>query len=269
MYLAKRKRFYSLCLSAALLLSATTQANELRSEKNQQRDSYRHPTQTLAFFGIKKTDTVVEIWPGGGWYSEILAPMLHDKGTFYAAHFPSDIDNSYFKRSRSKYESKLLSNPVYENVIVTSFNPGHPAKIAPDNSADKVVTFRNLHNWYIYNGEQGTIEAFKRFYAALKPGGVLGVVDHRLPESADQQAQKKSGYIKMSLAISWALQAGFVLEASSEINANPKDTADHKNGVWTLPPSLRGAKDADEKEKLKNIGESDRFTLKFRKPVSL
>ncbi|MER2492417.1 class I SAM-dependent methyltransferase [Catenovulum sediminis] len=252
------------CLLSCSTIAQDTQPQSLRSESHQQRDTYRHPTQTLSFFEVEPTHSVVEIWPGGGWYTEILAPMLHNKGQYYAAHFPTDIDNQYFKKSLKKFQQKLQSSELYNQVILTEFNPNTHMQIAPENSVDRVLTFRNLHNWYMYNGESGAIAAFKSFYKALKPGGILGVVDHRLPEHLDQAAEKHTGYIKSSLAISWALQAGFELVAASEINANPDDTAQHPNGVWTLPPTLRI--DAGQKDKYLNIGESDRFTLKFRKP---
>ncbi|WP_017444464.1 class I SAM-dependent methyltransferase [Gayadomonas joobiniege] len=259
---------YAALVTAGLMISTACWANDsLRTAQNIARDQARHPHQTLAFFELKHSDTVVEVWPGGGWYTEILAAKLHPHGKLYTAHFPTDLDNAFFKRMREQFADKLQTSPVYKNVTLTSFHPASQSPIAPDNSVDKVFTFRNLHNWYMYNGDEAAVAAFKQFYKALKPGGVLGVVDHRLPEHLEQKSHIKSGYIKMSLAISWALQAGFVLEASSEINANTKDTADHASGVWTLPPTLRGLKTAAEKEKYQNIGESDRFTLKFRKPI--
>ena len=237
---------------------------QTRSENNIQRDVYRHPKQTLAFFDISPEQTVVEIWPGAGWYSEILAPYLHDKGTYYAAHFPAQTQSGFFQKSRAQFQQKLKTNPAYEKVIITEFEPASASEIAPANSADLVLTFRNLHNWYIGGSDEAAISAFKTFYKALKPGGVLGVVDHQMPENLDQNANKKSGYVKMSQAISWALQAGFILEASSEVNANEKDSAEHPKGVWTLPPSLRLGD--EDKQTYLAIGESDRFTLKFRKP---
>ncbi len=237
---------------------------DTRTDSNMSRDTYRHPKQTLAFFDLQPNQTVVEIWPGGGWYSEILAPYLKANGTYYAAHFPADTQVNYFKNSLARFKQKLDSDPNYSQVKLTEFSPSTNHEIAPANSVDTVLTFRNLHNWYMNGGEDAALSAFKTFYKALKPGGVLGVVDHQMPESFDQNANKKSGYVKMSQAISWALQAGFILEASSEINANEKDSADHPKGVWTLPPSLRLGD--ENKEKYLAIGESDRFTLKFRKP---
>ncbi|KMT65712.1 class I SAM-dependent methyltransferase [Catenovulum maritimum] len=239
-----------------------------RSQANSARDQYRNPIQTLDFFELKPEHTVVEIWPGAGWYSEIFAPLLKPRGKYYAAHFPANSPIKYFTKNLKKYNNKLNSSAVYQNVILTEFNPAvsaQDAQIAPDNSADRIFTFRNLHNWYINGGEAAAINAYKSFYKALKPGGILGVVDHRMPEHQDQANNKSSGYIKQSLAIKWAEQAGFELVATSEINSNPNDTADHPKGVWTLPPALRLGE--QDKAKYLAIGESDRFTLKFKKPI--
>ncbi|MDO3383698.1 class I SAM-dependent methyltransferase [Gilvimarinus algae] len=240
-------------------------AGEHRTE-NSARDEYRHPGETLAFFGIEPDMTVVEVWPGGGWYTEILAPYLRKEGTLYAAHFNPDTDIEYFKRSREAYGKKLAAAPaLYDDVKISVFNPPDEYDIAPAGSADMVLTFRNAHNWYMHGGgEEKVLSAFSAFYRALKPGGVLGVVDHRLPEDRPDDYQDHSGYIKKSVLVEAAEKAGFVLEAESEINANPKDTANYEKGVWTLPPSLRlGEK---SREKYQAIGESDRMTLKFVKP---
>ena len=240
-------------------------AGEHRAESSA-RDEYRHPGETLAFFGIEPDMTVVEIWPGGGWYTEILAPYLRDEGVFYAAHFNPDSEIGYFKRSRENYGEKLAANPeLYDQTKVSVFNPPEQYDIAPAGSADMVLTFRNAHNWYMRGGgEEKLLAAFSAFYRALKPGGILGVVDHRLPEERSDKAQEESGYIKQSVVVNAAEKAGFVLAAESEVNANPQDTTKHEHGVWTLPPSLRGG-DKD-REKYTEIGESDRMTLKFVKP---
>lgn len=232
-------------------------ANPGRSEKNRARDTYRHPAQTLAFFGIKPTDTVVEIWPSAGWYMEILAPLLKAKGAYYGATQPP-----------GKYRDATLklieSDPArFGKVKLTMLEPGKPSEIAPPGSADAILTFRNVHN-LMMAGDGAAAQAFADFFKALKPGGVLGVVDHRLPETADSVREKASGYIKKSTVVRLAKAAGFTLAAESEINANPKDTADWPNGVWTLPPSLRlGDQDRD---RYLAVGESDRMTLKFVKP---
>ncbi|UTF59945.1 class I SAM-dependent methyltransferase [Gilvimarinus sp. DA14] len=240
-------------------------AGEHRAESSA-RDEYRHPGETLAFFGIEPDMTVVEIWPGGGWYTEILAPYLRDEGVFYAAHFNPDSEVEYFKRSRDNYGEKLAANPeLYDATKVSVFNPPDEYDIAPAGSADMVLTFRNAHNWYMRGGgEEKLLSAFSAFYRALKPGGILGLVDHRLPENRDDEEQDTSGYIKQSTVISAAEKAGFVLAAESEVNANPKDKAKYQHGVWTLPPSLRGGD--KNRDKYMGIGESDRMTLKFVKP---
>ncbi len=228
------------------------------------RDGARHPAETLAFFGVQPDSTVVEIWPGGGgWYTEILAPYLKQKGTLYAAGYDENLKIPYYQKNRKKYEAKLAANPeVYSKVKISTFNPMQMIQIAPQNSADFVLTFRNVHNWK-NAGEMAVANAFKTFYKALKPGGVLGLVEHRMPETVADKKDDKSGYIKQSYVIAMAKQAGFVLDSQSEINANPKDTADHPKGVWTLPPSFRN-KEID-RAKYEAIGESDRMTLLFKK----
>ncbi|WP_371187188.1 class I SAM-dependent methyltransferase [Thalassotalea maritima] len=235
---------------------------EHRSDKNKLRDQYRNPIATLEFFGFRPDMTVVEIAPGGGWYTEILAPALKGTGKLYGAHYPDTGEDNYYSRSRKALEKKLASNEVYSEVTLTDFTPRVESEIAPQGSADLVLTFRNLHNWRV----EGVEQIFKDSYRALKPGGVLGVVEHRMPESQDFEENYKSGYFPQALAIELAEKAGFELAASSEINANPKDTADHPGGVWTLPPVMR-LKDED-REKYLAIGESDRMTLKFVKPAA-
>lgn len=237
---------------------------EQRTPEYAARDKYRHPAETLAFFQVKPEMTVVEIWPGGGWYTEILAPALKEEGTFYAAHFPKDTEVGYFKRSREGFEKLLKKEKdTYGAVKLTEFAPGGDSEIAPAGSADAVLTFRNVHNWMRGNNEQA---AFKTFYKALKPGGVLGVVEHRAKPGTSREDMMKSGYMTQEYVIDLAKKAGFELEETSEINANPKDTADHPKGVWTLPPSLRLGD--EDKDKYLAIGESDRMTLRFRKPKS-
>lgn len=266
----------ALLLSPLACASSTNQAaaealqlavdHPSRSPANAARDKYRNPVATLQFFEVTPSSTVVEISPGGGWYTEILAPLLAAHGTLYAAHFPADSSSDYYKRSRAGFVEKLAANPVYNRVQLTEFAPGNSSAIAPAGSADVVLTFRNLHNWYGNGGDAGMLAIFKDFYKALKPGGVLGVVEHRLPADKMSGDWQKSGYFPQALTVSLAEQAGFVFEAASEINANPKDTADHPGGVWTLPPVLR-LKEQD-KDKYLAIGESDRMTLKFRKPLT-
>ncbi|WP_281559878.1 methyltransferase [Thalassomonas sp. RHCl1] len=234
-------------------------AGEHRSDKNKARDIYRHPEKTLAFFGFKPEMTVVEIAPGGGWYTEILAPALKGSGKLYGAHYPDTGEDNYYSNSRKRLEKKLAGNPVFSEVELTNFVPKKASVLAPAGSADLVLTFRNLHNW----GHEGVEQLFKDAAKALKAGGVLGVVEHRMPADMEWEKNKRSGYFPQADVVKLAKAAGFKLAASSEINANPKDTADHPKGVWTLPPVLRlGEKD---KEKYLAIGESDRMTLKFVK----
>lgn len=233
-------------------------ASDHRSAKNKARDQYRHPVETLAFFGFNPEMTVVEITPGGGWYTEILAPALKDKGKLYGAHYPDTGEDNYYSNSRKKLVAMLASNPVFSEVVLTDFIPRQQSELAPAGTADLVLTFRNLHNWK----DEGVEQVFKDAFIALKPGGVLGVVEHRLP--AGVEPEKARGYVSEANTIKQAKAAGFRFAASSEINANSKDLADHPKGVWTLPPSL-ALKDQD-KEKYLAIGESDRMTLKFVKP---
>jgi predicted methyltransferase len=237
-------------------------AHSERTPANVARDRYRHPVETLDFFEVDPSDTVVEIWPGGGWYTEILAPYLAAGGGKLYVVAP--------EWGRSGVEKLKQANPsLYGPVQVADFPVFElSATRTPDGTADVVLTFRNVHNWrmgYRRDDKQDySAEAFRQIYAMLKPGGVLGVVDHRLPESASAERERTSGYIKVSTVRALAESAGLRLAATSEINANPKDTADWPDGVWTLPPSL--ALKEKDRERYLAIGESDRMTLKFMKP---
>ncbi|MBQ4843907.1 class I SAM-dependent methyltransferase [Pseudoalteromonas sp. MMG005] len=247
--------------AASELVSAANNAE--RTEKNRARDQYRNPVETLDFFGLQADMTVVEIAPGGGWYSEILAPAVKGNGTLYAAHFPADSEVKYYQRSLAGFKDKVTKDNRFSEVKITEFAPLTHSDIAPTGSADMVLTFRNVHNWYMRQGDEGVLNAFQAFNKALKPGGVLGVVEHRLPEHRDDADQKRSGYMKQSYVVDIAKKAGFELVAESDVNANPLDSANHPKGVWTLPPRLAlGDKNADQ---YKAIGESDRMTLKFKK----
>lgn len=240
----------------------TALAAPTRTAANIARDRYRHPLETLTFFGVKPNQTVVEIWPGGGWYTEILAPFLRQGGgTLYA------VAPGWGQTGITRLKA---TNPALYGSIRTADFPGFDANATrvPDGTADVVLTFRNVHNWrmgYRRDDKQDySALAFRQIYAMLKPGGVLGIVDHRLPENASDEREQSSGYIKTSTVRRLAEQAGFRFAGSSEVNANPKDSADWPDGVWTLPPTLElGDK---EREKYLAIGESDRMTLKFVKP---
>lgn len=226
------------------------------------RDPYRHPYEVLHFFGLSEGQTVVEIWPGGsGFWTEILAPYLHDKGKYYAAVGESEGASEETLKANAAFAAKLKANPeIYGNVTVTEFG-GDRHDIAPEGTADLVVTFRNVHNWLArHEGEA----AFRTFYKALKPGGVLGVEEHRGRTDQPQDPEAKSGYVRQDYTIALAESVGFKFAGSSEVNANPKDTKDYPAGVWTLPPTLRLG-DTD-RAKYEAIGESDRFVLKFIKP---
>ena len=229
--------------------------SEERDPKNAARDSSRHPLETLSFFGIKSDMTIVELSPGGGWYTEILANFLHEPGKLIAAHFDPNSERAYYKRSRANFEKKMSANSMFDTVEMVTIN----SNLAEPNSVDAVLTFRNLHNWL--GSDMDLI--FSNSYKALKPGGLFGVVEHRAKPGTSMEAMKKSGYVSEEHAIEMAKKHGFELVAKSEINANPKDSTDHPSGVWTLPPNLR-LKDED-REKYLEIGESDRMTLLFKK----
>ena len=231
-------------------------ASEDRTPKNVVRDVYRHPYETLDFFGIKQDMTVIELSPGGGWYTEILANYIHYPGTLIAAHFNPDA-GGYYKRGRANFEKKMNSNPMYGRVEIVNID----STLAEPNSVDAVLTFRNLHNWL--GPLLDTI--FSNSYKALKPGGIFGVVEHRANEGTTLEMMKKSGYVTEKHAIEMAKKHGFELVSKSEVNSNPKDIKNYPKGVWTLPPNLR-MKDVD-RQKYLEIGESDRMTLLFRKPL--
>lgn len=233
-------------------------ASPSRTPANVQRDVYRHPYETLTFFGIKPWMDVVEISPSGGWYTEILAPYLAAEGVYTAAH-NNPAASPKAAESVAKFKTRF-SDPGYGKINVTAFGKG-AYEIAAPGSQDMVLTFRNVHNWYM--GDFAP-DAFKAFYKALKPGGTLGIVEHRLPEDAPDAKMKDSGYMKPSYIRKMAEAAGFRYVGSSEVNANPKDTKDYPKGVWTLPPNY--AEGDKDKAKYTAIGESDRVTMKFVKP---
>ncbi len=231
-------------------------ADPQRSAANRARDIYRHPAETLAFFEVKPGQTVAEFYPGGGWYSEILAPALKGNGGYIAITPSSEKGIAAFNALAEKNKA------WFGAVGVAPFDAAKPSTIRPG-SVDRVLTFRNIHN-LVMAGDAVSAKAFADFYAALKPGGILGVVDHHLPESGNSALEKSSGYLKKSTIVALATAAGFRLVAESAVNANPKDTHDWPQGVWTLPPTYRLG-DVD-RAKYAGIGESDRLTLKFVKP---
>lgn len=227
---------------------------------NSSRDGARNPAGTLKFFGLQPDSSVVEIWPAGGWYTEIIAPFVAENGQFYGAQFPGGTDMEFFNRARDAYQAKLDGSPeAYGNAQMTEMYPGSMA-LAPE-PVDMVLSFRNVHNWMSRDFQDEVMQAF---YDVLKPGGVLGIVEHRAAPGSEQDPKAESGYVTEEYTIALAEKAGFVLEAKSEINANPADTRDHPEGVWTLPPTLRLGD--EDREKYLEIGESDRYTLRFRKP---
>lgn len=226
-------------------------ASDQRTPENVQRDVGRHPYETLSFFGVTPKSHVVELSPGGGWYTEILAPYLRADGKLILA--------GVSPRLKTKLEAKPA---MYDKVVSAAFDPKTKLDYAPKGSVDVVLTFRNVHNWISMN-DTAAKEVFKSAYDALKKGGVFGVVEHRLPAATMQDAKASSGYMHEKFVIQLAESVGFTLLEKSEINANPKDTSNYEKGVWTLPPTFAN-KEVD-KAKYEAIGESDRMTLKFVK----
>ena len=233
-----------------------------RSPENIARNSSRHPIATLEFFGLEKNMTVVEILPASGWYTEIIAPYVAEEGKFYAAHFSPNSNLNYAARSLEGFEEKMTAeSEIYGKVTIRHIDPPHEVIIAPPESADIAMTFRNVHNWIMVGQE---LEYFETFYAALKPGGILGVVEHRALPGASIEVMETSGYVTEDYVKEIAAKAGFEFVDSSEINANPKDLTEYPGGVWSLPPSYRlGDQNRDH---YTAIGESDRMTLRFVKP---
>jgi predicted methyltransferase len=235
---------------------AAAVAASTRTPANMARDRHRHPAETLSFFGVKPNQTVVEVWPAGGWYAEILAPYLAKRGTYYAG-VPSERGQAGIKKLQAEKPG------VYDKVRFTTFPVAAGQPVVPAGTADVVLTFRNVHNWSMGETDRAQ-DAFNQMFAMLKPGGTLGVVEHRLPENQAGITEAKSGYMKRSTVLAYATKAGFKLAGESEINANPRDTHDYPKGVWTLPPNY-AEKDVD-RARYAAIGESDRMTLKFVKP---
>lgn len=245
-------------------------AGEWRGE-DRTRDAWRHPQETLEFFGVDPSGTIVEIWPGNGWYARILAPWTAaNGGTYIAATFPESSPSEARRNARASFISDMSANPLFGDVQVGDFS-AEASDIAPAGSVDAVLTFRNVHNWM---GGGFAERAFADFYTVLRPGGILGVVEHRLPDTREQDPRASTGYVQEAYVIALAEEAGFEFVGSSDVNANPADTADHPFGVWTLPPVGRTSPfgepedPAFDRAPYDAIGESDRMTLLFRKPLS-
>lgn len=237
-------------------------SGEHRSEENKARDEYRHPQETLTFFGISPTMTVMEISPGGGWYTEVLAPLMAENGALIAAH-SSPNGGSYARRSLGGFLQKLGENgEVFEAVEVATLQPPSAVSPAPAASVDLVLAFRNVHSWL--RADQAEM-MFATIAESLKPGGILGIVQHRGAADLTLDQMKKTAYVSEEKVIELAELAGLELDARSEINANPKDTKDHPRGVWTLPPTLAAGDEG--RDRYLAIGESDRMTLRFIKPA--
>jgi predicted methyltransferase len=236
-------------------------AGAWREASNKARDPYRHPKETLDFFGLKPGMNLIEITPAGGWFAEILAPFLKGNGTYTAAIVTPKKKEGEDAQDMDALHKKFAGDAnEYGEAKFVEYD-GKAPNFGPDNSADMVVTFRNVHNWVMADTAP---LMFKAFFNVLKPGGVLGVTDHRAAAGADLEKIKRTGYLPEDFVIKLATDAGFKLEGKSEINANPKDTKDYPEGVWTLPPTF-ALKDKDH-DKYAAIGESDRMTLKFVKP---
>lgn len=237
-------------------------AGDHRSPEHKARDQYRHPKETLAFFGLKPDMNVVELWPITGWYTEILAPYLREDGQLICPHFPNDHPEEWLRQQRADFEKDFTTKPdLYGSVEVTDFGKGLYT-YAPDGWADMILTIRNVHNWMW----AGYVEdVFESFFRILKPGGVLGLEEHRGDPNQPQDPGAKDCYVREDTAIAFAEQAGLVFEDRSDINANPRDTKDHPRGALSLPPALFDVQ--DNPQPYLAIGESDRMTLRFRKPA--
>lgn len=236
-------------------------SGEHRSSANRARDVYRNPKETLLFFGLKPEMTAVELWPAAGWFTEIIAPVLRERGRFIAAHYPLEHRSTTRGRraSREAFEAKLKAHPqVYDRVVMADKATPDLLEFAPAGSVDMVFSFRSVHVWAYQETDDIVLKAI---HAALKPGGILGVEDHRAVEGTPKARQVKSGYMTESYVIAACEKAGFKLAGRSEVNANPKDTKDYPEGVWALPPTLSSR----DREKHLAIGESDRMTLRFVK----
>ncbi len=242
---------------------ASILAGSHRTDEHRARDQYRHPAETLAFFGVDKSDTVVELWPGGGWYTDVLAPWLRDEGKLIITSYdPGGDPEFYGTKQANAWAEKVETQPDLYGKVETVMI-AEPLVLGEPGSVDVVLTFRNSHGWFNGGKEK---EIYKAAFDALKPGGTFGLVQHRAPEGGDAKEWAEKGYLPEQAVIDAAKAVGFELAEKSEINANPKDTKDHEKGVWTLPPGL--ALGDQDKDKYLEMGESDRMTLKFVKPAA-
>ena len=274
------KRFIITLLSAASIYSAqlvyamdaeliskieTAMHGDHRSDKNKARNKYRHPVETLTFFGLKPEMTVLEIAPGGGWYTEIIAPAMRDTGVYVAGSYDVEVQEQpkYRYRQHKKLLNQITDQPeLYGQIKVANYSPPKSRDLWQKDSVDMVLTFRSSHGWT----REGLIDdVYSDFFKVVKPGGILGVVQHRAPDGGDAVVWAKQGYVPEGRVIQAAEKAGFVLDGKSEVNANPNDLKDHEEGVWRLPPTL--ALGDEDREKYLAIGESDRMTLRFIKPA--
>ena len=238
-----------------------------RTDAHKARDAARKPREVLEFLGFRSDMTVVEIWPGGGWYTQILAPALKDDGALYAAGADPNDPYGFQRRGLGTFLKMMGDNPdLYRHVVVTTMSLPYKIDIAPKGSADMVVTFRNVHNWFmdLFGGGKYAVLPFQAMYDALKPGGTLGIIDHRWPDPATEDPVAANGYVSKERTIAMAESVGFKLVDESDILANPRDTRDHERGVWSLPPNFSAGE--KNRERYAEIGESDRFLLKFVKP---
>lgn len=235
-----------------------------------ERDKYRHPLQTLEFFGVRNDATVIEISPGAGWYTSILAPYVKEGGgSFIVGTFDPANATPQQQAALDDFKKRFIDKPeIFGQIEMTPFSKTS-GPLGPENSADFVLTFRNVHNFMMASYSE---KAFRDFYAVLKPGGILGIEEHRLPEGKEQDPLARTGYVAEDYVKRLAEEAGFEFVAASEVNANANDKGDHPFGVWTLPPVLRSAPSGQAEDPSFDhtpyiqIGESDRMTLKFRKP---
>lgn len=239
--------------------------NKYRTDISRSRDQFRHPQETLTFFGVEPDMTVVQLWPSGGWYTDILAPYLRDQGKLVAAHYNPETEHPYapfFRSSYLAFETKVTSNPEwYGDVDIRAFEPPFTQAVVADGSADMVLSFRNMQSWL----NDGSIDfVLEQIHKMLKPGGVFGIVDSRADVYENVDPLAENGYINQQWLVQKIHEAGFQALDYSEVNANPLDTADHPNGVWSLPPYLQ-VPEGESEEKYLAIGESDRFTVKFIK----